>query len=117
MIVTEQVRLHNIAIHKAGNKQRDEPLHLSKSELKLDDAVKDLLLKYFLSPFKSTEYFHLFHESDINLNEVYSFTTKIFDDPKSLFKQSVNLAKHLYEQSTHPKIKEGEFYVTYFNNT
>ena len=28
----------------------------------------------------------------------------------------MNLAKHLYENSTHPKIKMGEFYVVYFRN-
>ena len=28
----------------------------------------------------------------------------------------MNLAKHLYEQSTHPKIKGGEFYTVYFKD-
>ncbi|MBR3572629.1 MAG: nucleoid-associated protein, partial [Bacteroidales bacterium] len=34
----------------------------------------------------------------------------------SLHEQSVNLAKHLYEQSSHPKIKGGEFYTVYFRD-
>ncbi|MDE1191805.1 MAG: nucleoid-associated protein [Arachidicoccus sp.] len=34
-----------------------------------------------------------------------------------MHEQSVNLAKHLYNQSTHPKIKGGEFYVVYFKDT
>ena len=35
---------------------------------------------------------------------------------ETLLEQSQNLAKHLYEQSTHPKIKGGEFYTVYFKD-
>ena len=50
------------------------------------------------------------------MNEVFTCVSKIFDDPEILLEQSINLAKHLYEQSVHPKIKSGEFYVVYFKN-
>ena len=116
MLVTSEVQLETIILHKVGNKSRDEDIRFSKSELKLDGAVKELLLKYFLSPFKTEEYFNLHHESDINLNEVYSFVSRIFENSADIHEQSVNLAKHLYEQSTHPKVKEGEFYVTYLKD-
>lgn len=48
------------------------------------------------------------------MNEVYSYISKIFERPELLHEASINLAKHLYEQSNHPKIKRGEFYVVYF---
>lgn len=61
------------------------------------------------------DYLNVFyHEADLNLNEVYAYASKIFENPKTLGEQSVNLAKHLYEHSNHPKIKGGEFYVVYF---
>ncbi|MBK0402117.1 nucleoid-associated protein [Adhaeribacter sp. BT258] len=116
MLVTSEVQLESIILHKVGNKSREEGLKLSKGELKLDGFVKELLMKYFLSPFKQEEYFNLHHESDINLNEVFSFCANIFDNPETFHEQSVNLAKHLYEQSNHPKIKEGEFYVTFMKD-
>jgi hypothetical protein len=50
------------------------------------------------------------------MNEVYVRVSKIFDNPQALLEQSQNLAKHLYEQSTHPKIKGGEFYTVYFKD-
>jgi hypothetical protein len=50
------------------------------------------------------------------MNETFVCISKIFDNPDSLLEQSVHLAKHLYEQSTHPKIKGGEFYTVYFKN-
>ncbi len=106
--------IKNIIVHNIGNKLREEEIQISRSTLELDQPVKDLLLKYFLSPFTSTEYYHLHHESEVQLNEVYTYVTRIFDDPDELLVQSINLAKHLYEQSSHPKIKSGEFYVVYF---
>ena len=116
MLVTSEIVLEDIILHKVGNKSREEDIRFSKSALQLDGFVKDLLLKYFLSPFKSEEYFNLAHESDLSLNEVYSFVSRIFEDPADIHQQSVHLARHLYEQSTHPKIKEGEFYVTYLRD-
>jgi hypothetical protein len=108
--------LEQIIVHKIGNKSREETLHLSEESLEVDDGIKELLQKYFLSPFKSSEYFNLYHETDINLNEVYSYASRLFDDPSAFVEQSANLACHLYEKSDHPKVLEGEFYVTYITN-
>jgi hypothetical protein len=116
MIITEQIEIESIALHFVGNKINDEGIRLSKSELKTDESINDLLLTYFFSPFKSNEYYNLYHESDIELNEVYSFVSEIFDNPDSLYDQSVHLAKHLYEQSVHPKVKGGELYIAYFRD-
>ena len=52
MLVTSEVQLESIILHKVGNKSREEGLKLSKGELQLDGFVKELLMKYFLSPFK-----------------------------------------------------------------
>jgi len=116
MISTEQIEIQSIAVHFTGNKLNDEGIRFSKSELNVDDSIHDLLLTYFFSPFKTEEYYNLYHESDLNLNEVYSYVSEIFSDPESLLGVSVNLAKHLYEQSVHPKIKGGEFYTVYFRD-
>ena len=42
--------------------------------------------------------------------------TSIFQDKKLFIDQSKNCARHLYDQSTHPKIKGGEFYTLYFKD-
>ena len=106
----------NIALHLVGNKTNNENFVISKSIMMIDYEIKDLLLNYFLSSFTSEEYYQLYHESDLVLNEVYTYVSKIFDEPEQLYEQSVNLTKHLYEQSTHPKIKGGEFYTVYFKD-
>jgi hypothetical protein len=116
MIISEEAILGKLVIHKTGNKSREEGIKFSKSPIQLSEAIKDLLIRYFLSPFKNNEYFNLHHDADLNLNEVYHFACSVFDDPGSFYLNSVNLANHLYEHSVHPKVKAGEFYVAYFQN-
>ena len=112
----ENCNIESAVIHHIGHKPTDEGITFSKAPLTLNGKTQDNLLSYFLSSFKFEEYFNLYHESDLNLNEVYSFATQIFNDPDLLYEQSVNLAKHLYEQSNHPKIKVGEFFIVYFSD-
>lgn len=105
-----------LSIHKVGNKLNDESLFLSKNRLILSKELSEYLKIFFLSQFKKVEYYQLTHDANLNLNEVYSFTSEIFENTSDLHRQSSNLAKHLYNQSTHPKIKGGEFYVVYFKD-
>jgi len=110
------VKIHNCAIHKIGNKFRDEGVSLSNSYLDTIIPIHEILIDYFFPPFSSEEYFQLYHDSGIEYNVTYGAVSQIFDNPETLYEQSVNLAKHLYDQSTHPKIKGGEFYTVYFKD-
>lgn len=116
MISAINIKIQNCVVHKIGNKLRDESVNLSNSCLNDIISIQEILIDYFLSRFVTDEYFQLFHDSDLGLNEVYTFVSKIFNNPEDIYVQSVNLAKHLYNQSTHPKIKGGEFYVVYFKD-
>lgn len=108
--------ISEIALHQVGNKMNDEGLHLSKSKLLLDDELHNSLITYFSAPFKAVEFYNLYHQNDLNLNEVYNYVSQIFDRAASLHLQSINLAKHLYDCCNHPKIKSGEFYTVYFKD-
>lgn len=116
MLHLTETDLTKMVMHRVGNKLRDEEIRFSKSPVNFDYSVKDLLLRYFLSSFRSTEYYNLYHESDTQLNVVFNHVSQIFDDPENLYSQSIHLARHLYDQSTHPRVKDGEFYVVYFTN-
>lgn len=104
----------HIAVHNVGNESEGEYLTLSKKELALSPEVKDLLIKYFLTPFKSEEYFHFFSEGSISSNEVWKSVGAIFDNPEQTLLQSKQLAQHLYNLGNHPNVKGGELYVVYF---
>ena len=116
MIYCEKSALKYVIVHIVGNKSFNENIIYSASETILDEDLAGVLNMYYLQSFKTEEYYQLYHESDLILNEVYTYVSKIFDEPEQLYKQSVDLAKHLYEQSTHPKIKGGEFYTVYFKD-
>ncbi|MCM3388432.1 nucleoid-associated protein [Ureibacillus chungkukjangi] len=60
--------------------------------------------------------YDFFHETDINLNEIYTYAKKIFNDNTSFLEQSNNIAKHLHSASQHPNIKNGELFIGLFNN-
>jgi len=75
MLYKEEIAIESLALHKVGNKSQDEGVRFAAAPLKVDDAVQSLLLQYFLSPFKSEEYYHLTHESNIDLNEVYTYSS------------------------------------------
>lgn len=108
--------LDNVCAHWVGNKN-DEVLILSKEEINVEDeSLRDTLIRYFFSSFKSEEYYNFYHDSDLRFNEVYNYVSEIFDNSSNIFEQSVLLAKHLYEKSIHPKVKGGEFYVVYFKD-
>lgn len=116
MIFTKEASLDSLIVHFVGNKADGDGLRLSKSALQLEsEGLKDILKTYFLNPFRNATYHHFHHEADINLNELYNYSSKIFADPGSIFLQSINIIKHLSEQSDHPNIKSGEVYVAYFS--
>ncbi len=113
----ELANFEHIYTHFVGNKSDDEGVQISKTPLQLhDESLKELLFNYFTNPFKNKEYNRFHHESDLNLNELYTYCSNIFSDPSSIYIQSVHIAKHLYEQSKHPMIKGGELYVVYFDD-
>src|SRR6187551_2913825 len=114
MISHFEATLSQLSVHKIGNKQHENPLVLSEHSLVIQDEVlTDLLVQFFLSSFEKTnQYYQFFHPSeDLELNEVFHFSKKIFDTVKTFHKNSTQLAKHLYDISNHPNIKDGELYA------
>lgn len=116
MMQFEDTQLIDLVLHRVGRKSEEEVISFSKKPLDLSEKLEFILLKYFLSSFKSEEYYNFYHESDIAMNEVFVYVSSVFENPVNIYEQSVNMAKHLYEKSVHPKIKSGEFYTAYFKN-
>lgn len=111
--------LSMLSIHRIGNKSQDEYIVLSEQPVQLqDETLGNLLKQYFLSPYeKVNEVYRFYHPNDeLELNEVYHFVSAIFKATETFHENSIQLAKHLYDISNHPKIKSGELYIAYFNN-
>lgn len=116
MIYAENNSIAALIMHRIGNKGMDEGYTISDKCIHLDSQLAMLLTKYFIGPFISSEFYNLYHEASLELNEIYNYATKIFNDFSSFQEQSINIAKHLYNESSHPKIKAGELYIAYFRD-
>lgn len=116
MIDFTQIELESIYIHRVGNKLRDEGIEISNKNLNLGEDTKKYLLRYFLSSFNHNEVYNFHYPTDLNLNDAYIFAKKIFENSQKLYDISIDISKHLYEKSSHPKINGGEFCVCYFKD-
>lgn len=117
MITFVEANLARISIHFTGNKIIDESYRLSDKPLEIEDEIlSTLLMQYFLSPFeKVNEVYRLYHPSgNLGLNEMYYFSTAIFNELEKFHENSEQITKHLFDVSAHPKIKSGEVYIVYF---
>lgn len=106
-----------VSVHYVGNKNNSEDLKLSKKSLDISDIItRELLLKYFISSFKSEEFYSFtFSNDNFKLNPLYIFATEIFSNKSSFHKKSIDISKHLFGVSNHPQIKGGELFVAYFS--
>ncbi len=117
MIDFSRAELTHFIIHFVGNKGLGEELTLSENcfEFK-DDFVKETVLRYFQTPFKTDVYHQFKNKSDFDIKDLKAISEKVFGSRKGFVEQSQNIAKLLYDQSMHPKIKGGEFYVCFFKD-
>jgi hypothetical protein len=116
MLAYSDTKIQDVVLHFVGNSFNEELLTLGNTKLDYSPEVEEHLLTYFLSSFKSNEFHHFTHESHLNLNEIFSYAEAIFDKPEDLVAHSKSIAKHLYENSNHPKVKGGELYVALIKN-
>ena len=118
MVTFFEASLAQLSIHRVGNKLQDEFYVLSDNSLQIEDELlSNLLMQYYLKPFeKVNEVYRFMHSSDMNLNELFHFSTEIFKEKGRFHEVSQQITKYLYDLTNHPKIKSGELYVAYFNN-
>ena len=68
-------------------------------------------LPYLKPLINNKEIFNLYHESNIELNEVHHFSKKIFNNNDIFLDTSKDIAKALHGHSTHPNILIGELII------
>ncbi|MDX1905420.1 MAG: nucleoid-associated protein [Bacteroidia bacterium] len=115
MVDLSQARLTTLAVHRVGNKIREEGFVASPELFEPDEAMAQLLQEYFLTPFKAEEFYKFTHPADLNLNELYTYVKAAFEESRENFlAKSVHILQHLYDVSVHPHVRGGELYVAHF---
>lgn len=113
-----KIKLGNIScaiVQMVGNKSNGDGVFFSSEKVDLGET-KDILFGLLDKSLKYDDMKHLDFIGGVQLNPVYNFVSSIFDDETSFVKESNNLATYLYQQSLHPSIKNGEFYVLKIEN-
>lgn len=85
---------------------------LSEPEVMLEAAFTQLAF----SKVKFDQQYAFFHETDVELNEVYTYVREILADDNQFFGQSQHIATHLHSVSNHPNIKNGSLFVGLFED-
>jgi hypothetical protein len=107
----------HLIVHYVGSKNNLDPLLISPECFELGEEATGVFQHGVLARFRNNqEYFSFQHTTSLDYNEVYNFCRKIFEEPSGFTDVSASIAKHLYEQSTHPKVKGGELYVVLFDS-
>lgn len=108
MIKVNEIKAATIQI--VGNKTRGEGLSSASSLADLSES-SDFLTKLIEKSFTMDDLKCFSYIESVELNPVYQFASKIFDNNEAFLKQSVNMATYLYDQSVHPNIRSGELYM------
>lgn len=109
--------IDKVVCHKIGNKFRGEGVAMSSKPMVMDEYSRKSFFNYILGEFVRNEcLYNLYHEADLSLNMVYYAVSRIFENPKRFIEHSQEISRHLYERSTHPKIKEGELFIVYLKD-
>lgn len=118
MINLFNAHIESLSLHRVGNKSRNEALFLSEETYTLSDEVIPLIKEYFFKPFREKEenYYQFAHEVDLDYNEMFRLASELFANPTNAHEISKEITKHLFEQSNHPHIKNGDVFVAYINH-
>jgi hypothetical protein len=118
MINLFNAHIESLSIHRVGNKSRNESLFLSEQPYSLQDEIVPLLKEYFFKPFRDKEenYYQFAHDVDLDYNDMFNMATSLFTAPNTAHEISKKITQHLFEQSNHPHIKNGEVYVAHITN-
>lgn len=117
MIKRTKASMPKLIIHKIGNKFNDTRNVFSEESVVFDEDSYNLMLPYLLKPFGNlTESFRFHHHADTSLNEINSYSMRLFKEEGFFKEASKNILLHLYEQSNSAQIKTGDVIVVLFED-
>lgn len=118
MINLFNAQIESLSVHKIGNKSRNESMVLSETPMNLTDEFRPYLKEFFFKPFRESEenYYEFAHDVSMEFNTMYMLCAEIFKNPHRVHEFSKQITHHLFDQSNHPHIKNGEVYVAFVTN-
>lgn len=101
-----------ISAHHVGSRSQDTGVFLSAQPVVYDQVLGDAIVSYCSRAFgAATEIYHFEHDVDLQYSVLNGLSTEYFNDGSQCHAVSRKITSHLYEQSAHPHIKEGDVLV------
>lgn len=96
MIDFSNAKILDLAVHVVGNKSKDEELVLTDTSSTISNDVTEQYIKeYFFSSFSFELSYQFSHETNLSLNELYMYSSTIFQSPNTFIEQSKKYCKTL----------------------
>lgn len=112
MISFSEAKLDKLIIHSINGYGDQKTIRLSNHLVNIEDDLSSILKTYFLDKFKNEGQKHkLIHEFDLMMNEVYAFSSMLFNEERNFIEVSQAMANFLYSKSGSANIKDGEVYI------
>lgn len=108
-------KIDKFIIHQVGNKTNEDVLRFSE-ELTDFEHIEDHIKILIDNSFKSEEMYRFYFQPNLELNPVYQFISKMFNEQEDFIEQSQHIGRYLFDKSTHPQIKGGELCIVYFKD-
>ena len=112
MLEVNESTLTQYVVHYVGDTTLFAEEAYTQPEVLLEAAFTQLAF----SKVDTEQQYGFFHETNIDLNEVYTYAQAIFSDKQNFYTQSKHIATHLQSVSQHPNIKAGELFIGLFEN-
>lgn len=112
MIDVSESKLVKYVMHHVGEQLVLNDEAFSQPEILLQAAFTQLAFHKI----DWDQRFEFFHETDLGLNEIYTYITSIFDQEGTFLDQTKNIATHLSSSSQHPGIKSGDLFIGLFDH-
>ncbi|MEK4521522.1 hypothetical protein MKX96_07850 [Psychrobacillus sp. FSL W7-1493] len=112
MLEVNESKLDQYIVHYAGDSLILGDEAYPQPEVILEAAFTQLAF----NKVDFEQQYDFFHQTDLGLNEVYTYVKTIFENKNSFLEQSKNIAVHLQSVSQHPNIKNGELFIGLFEN-
>lgn len=107
--------IHQLIIHRIGNKSKEEGFLFSESEEQVPEQYQDILNRYFLQSLPTEISYRFDLEEVDNVPVLFEAAGGLFGG-EDFISCSRLIGQHLFNVSVHPKVKQGELYVVLFHN-
>lgn len=116
MINYQEALFDAVSVHSLPGGQDSAHFILSDEPVPVTgDGLRDSFFHLFFHAFKEPEFYRFSHIEE-DSNRMYSLARTIFSQPDSVHAVSIEIARHLNNQSSHPNIRKGDLIVAYMED-